>query len=265
MWPNPKEKELHMKVLSLGAGVQSTALYLMSSLGEFERADVAIFADTGWEPQAIYEHMEKLQALDTIPIHVVKQGDLRDRYLSENSRYTILPLFVKNAPASKSKKDGMLARQCTHRYKITPINKKLRELGATAKDPAEVWMGISLDEVQRMKPSQVKFTETRWPLIEMRWDRGACLNYLEEKGWEVPKSSCIGCPFHGDGHWLEMKRSRPEDWADAVDYDKKIRTFDALDGETFLHRARMPLEDIEFEDEKQMDLFGNECEGYCGV
>jgi len=38
-----------MKVISLGLGVQSTALYYMSSMGELPRADYAIFADTGGE------------------------------------------------------------------------------------------------------------------------------------------------------------------------------------------------------------------------
>ena len=34
-----------LKIISLGMGVQSTALYLMSSLGYIERADYAIYAD----------------------------------------------------------------------------------------------------------------------------------------------------------------------------------------------------------------------------
>src|SRR5205814_10359044 len=43
-------------ILSLGAGVQSTALALMAVQGElpgFRRPVAAIFADTGWEPAGI--------------------------------------------------------------------------------------------------------------------------------------------------------------------------------------------------------------------
>lgn len=40
-----------LKVLSLGAGVQSTTVLLMSWAGELPPLDCAIFADTGWEPQ----------------------------------------------------------------------------------------------------------------------------------------------------------------------------------------------------------------------
>lgn len=39
-----------LKILSLGAGVQSTTLLLLAERGELERPDRAIFADTGWEP-----------------------------------------------------------------------------------------------------------------------------------------------------------------------------------------------------------------------
>jgi hypothetical protein len=42
-------------VLSLGAGVQSTTLALMAAHGEVgPMPDCAIFADTCWEPKAVY-------------------------------------------------------------------------------------------------------------------------------------------------------------------------------------------------------------------
>ena len=48
-----------LEILSLGAGIQSTALYLMSLNGEFEKTpSAAIFADTQWEPKEVYEHVE---------------------------------------------------------------------------------------------------------------------------------------------------------------------------------------------------------------
>ena len=45
------------QVLNLGAGVQSTTVLLMSLTGELEPLDHVIFADTGWEPQAVYDHL----------------------------------------------------------------------------------------------------------------------------------------------------------------------------------------------------------------
>ena len=62
-----------IRVLSLGAGVQSSTLLLMAVAGELE-LDHAIFADTGHEPEPVYRWLEYLQRVSTIPIHVVRDG-----------------------------------------------------------------------------------------------------------------------------------------------------------------------------------------------
>jgi len=69
-----------LNVLSLGAGVQSTALLLLSIRSEIERLDCAIFADTGWEPQSVYTHLAWLEeeaAAAGMPVYRVRRGDLR--------------------------------------------------------------------------------------------------------------------------------------------------------------------------------------------
>lgn len=50
-----------MRILSLGAGVQSTTLLLMSRHGDIAPLDGAVFADTGWEPQEVYRHLAWLE------------------------------------------------------------------------------------------------------------------------------------------------------------------------------------------------------------
>ena len=60
MTGNPSPPTL--RLLSLGAGVQSTTLLLMSLCGELPKLDAAIFADTGWEPARVYEHLERITA-----------------------------------------------------------------------------------------------------------------------------------------------------------------------------------------------------------
>jgi hypothetical protein len=50
------DNEYH--ILNLGAGIQSTTLYLMDMDGELEyNFDYAIFADTGDEPHEVYKHL----------------------------------------------------------------------------------------------------------------------------------------------------------------------------------------------------------------
>ena len=69
-----------MRILSLGAGVQSSTLLLMAVHGELE-LDRAIFADTQWEPAAVYSWLETLVPLAEragIPVVIVTAGNLRD-------------------------------------------------------------------------------------------------------------------------------------------------------------------------------------------
>lgn len=118
-----------------------------------------------------------------------------------------------------------------------------------------------------MKESQIKWSENKWPLIEMRKTRGDCIEYLKNHNLPVPpKSACIGCPFHSNGFWLDLKVNSPDEWEDACDFDDKIR--DAIKHKlmhkVYLHRNLVPLREVNL-GEDQHDLFGNECEGHCGL
>ena len=59
--PDTFERERDLRVLSLGAGVQSSTLLFKMLHGEIEPPDVAIFSDTGNEPQAVYDWLEYLK------------------------------------------------------------------------------------------------------------------------------------------------------------------------------------------------------------
>lgn len=260
-----------LRVISLGAGVQSSALLLMADAGEFgeaEKPDAAIFADTGWEPRGVYEHLERLEEVIGIPIYRVSAGNLREDALEPGHAFASMPLYIKDSGGSKHQ----LRRQCTREYKLAPIHRKLRKLlGAGRPKPGsvELWLGISLDEATRMKPSRLKYITHRYPLIECAMTRNACLRYLASQGFEdVPKSACIGCPYMDNARWFDMRENRPEEWADAVDFDKQIRNLRDRHGTAYLHRQAIPLEEIRSEkDMGQLDfgLFDAECEGLCGV
>ncbi len=66
---------MKLTLLSLGAGVQSTTLALMTVEGLLPRIDGAVFADTGWEPRRVYEHLDRLRDVLTaadIPLYVCR-------------------------------------------------------------------------------------------------------------------------------------------------------------------------------------------------
>ena len=199
--------DFDLRILSLGAGVQSTAVYLMASEGMFgDRPDYAIFADTQAEPPWVYEHLERLESEGQIPIRRVSAGSLEDDVLQSRdgrSRFASLPLRVKGRDGRSS----LLRRQCTREYKIDPIKREVRSLlglkkgqRAAGRFLVEEWVGISKDEAQRAKPSRYPWIKTRWPLLfDVPMARHECQRWIERRGYTMPKkSSCYFCPFHDD-------------------------------------------------------------------
>lgn len=253
-----------VRVLSLGAGVQSSTLLLMAVHGEIEM-DRAIFADTGWEPQAVYDWLGGLQlaaGYAGIPVDMVTAGNLRDDAISRGgaaNRFASLPLHVRNQDGTP----GMLRRQCTKEYKVRPVQRRLRELGATSRQPVTLLIGISRDEAQRVKPSRVQYVQHEYPLVDARMTRTDCVRWLADHGYdEPPKSACIGCPFMDDRRWRDLRDNRPDEWADAVEFDAAIRHQTRIDGEVFLHRSLVPLPMIDLSTPReraveagQLDLF----------
>lgn len=277
--------EPELRIISLGAGVQSTTLYLMAAAGEIEpMPNGAIFADTGWEPRAVYRHLQWLQSLALpIPIHIVTIGNLRDDLIARGNvrtkkkRFVTVPFFLLRPDGSV----GMGRRQCTSHYKVEPIRRKVREL--LGKGPrerirpgaCEKWLGISVDEIIRATSSKIRFEVNRFPLLEKAMHRRDCIAWLARRGYPTPpKSSCIGCPFHDDRYWRTMRDERPDEWQDAVELDRLIRTpvdtlgVPRLRQQQFMHRSLKPLDQVDLStqaDHGQLDLFGHECEGLCGV
>lgn len=265
-----------LRVLSLGAGVQSTTLALMASKSEIgPMPDCAIFADTQWEPQNVYDHLSWLESILPFPVHRVTAGSIREAILNKQNttggRFASVPYFTSNG--------GMGRRQCTSEYKINPIEKKQRELlGYKPRQripvaSVEVWIGISTDEIQRMKDPRNKWQVNRWPLIERRMSRQDCLKWMKDNGYpQPPKSSCIGCPYHSDRQWREMRDFEPDAWSDACYIDSQMRLGGPVRGKRhaeYMHRSLKPLEEVDLTTpiEKGQHEFGflQECDGMCGV
>lgn len=279
----PTVSEQLMRVLSLGAGVQSSTVLRMSLHGELPALDHAIFADTGWEPAAVYDHLETLKiecAEAGLPLHVVSKGNIRDDLRARNTidgkgRFASIPLFIKNPDGTS----GMGRRQCTSEYKVQPITRKQRELmGLKPRQRApkvptvEVVLGISWDETQRMRDPQHAWQIHSYPLVDLRMDRTDCLRWNGEHDFPPPpRSACIGCPFHTDREWLRMRENDLESWDDAVAVDRAIRNDDAIvrrgmGGTQYLHRQLRPLPEVVLEPKDAGQLgFNLECEGMCGV
>lgn len=253
-----------MKILSLGAGVQSSTMALMSMVGAFEKPDYAIFADTQWEPKPVMDYLDWLESVLDFPIIRVTAGNILEES-SKTGKYSAIPFFTSAG--------GLGRRQCSREFKTAPVDKKVRELlglmpGQKAKDEkAEVWIGISTDESDRMKPSLEKWKTKRYPLIELGMSRIDCLKWVKQNGFpEPPRSSCVGCPFKHDREWLDLRNNHPAIWQEAIRADKEIRKAGTQEnGYQFIHSSLKPLAEVEFAADSQINLFTNECEGMCGL
>lgn len=264
--------EPRLRVLSLGAGVQSTTLALMAAHGEIgPMPDCAIFADTQDEGSETYEHLKWLRSVLPFPIHEPTKGSLSAALMAGDDTARI-PAFVESG--------GLAKRQCTRNFKIRPIRRVIRSaLGLGPRDyiapgTVEQWIGISRDEAHRMKPSGARFMVNRFPLIEVGFTREMCARWLWDKYHRVaPKSSCVYCAFQSAVQWEHRRVVTPPDFEAACVVDDGLRSPENVlrfRGKLFLHPSLTPLRDVDFgaiiaRKTRQTDLFGNECAGVCGV
>lgn len=267
-------------VISLGAGVQSSTMALMAAHGEITpRPDSAIFADTQGEPKAVYEWLDWLEPKLPFPVHRVTAGNLwasastlrRTRDGERTYISTGIPVYT-----VEGLRKGMGRRQCTRTFKIEPINRQVKKILGLKRIPmdssvlAEMWIGISTDEADRMKPSHQSWLRSTWPLIDAGMSRDDCIAWMLAKGYPVPpRSACTYCPFHDDAEWLRLK---PVEFADAVSKERQLQAAyaesTALRSVPYFHAARIPLGEVKLDAEAkstQVSMFRNECEGMCGV
>lgn len=268
-----------LHIISLGAGVQSSTMALMAAAGEITPMPAcAIFADTQAEPGGVYLWLDWLEKQLPFPVMRVGKGDLTSASLVVKERKdgnghwskTLIPAFVKNANGTR----GIIQRQCTHDYKVIPlISAGLKMMKERKLTSFTQWIGISLDEVHRMKPSRDKRITHYWPLVDLRMKRHDCLRWMEAHGYpKPPRSACVFCPYHSDREWIRLRDEEPEEFAKAVKFDHDYREArkqcERANGLPYLHDSLVPLDEVDFstaEDHGQQVLFGNECEGMCGV
>lgn len=280
-------------VLNLGAGVQSTVLYLLAHAGQLP-CDVAIFADTGEEPTAVYQHLAWLRSLGTPPIWVRSAGrlgdDLQQGRNSTGHRFASIPAFT--APDHRTRppgtlRPGRIRRQCTAEYKIEVVERAIRRelLGLRPRQwiPRDVIVhqsfGITLDEAGRAARAKRRFESIPWvrpvyPFLDMGWTRQDCLAWLRERvPHPVPRSACVFCPFHSQREWAELQRTDTAGWSRAVAIDDALRREGnvvnrGLNQKLYLHRSCVPLASIDLAalaPELVNPMTVGECHGMCGV
>jgi hypothetical protein len=232
------------------------------------------------EPETLYQRLTRPGSRSVgIPVRMSGNGAPGTRQCTADFKIKVIDKELKsrdnNNATTKELKKRFL-KLCG----ITEINKDtmpvvLRHLDQffKANEPyAQVGLGISLDEIQRMKPNMDKETiywkVNAWPLIDLRMDRQSCVNVIRRAGIEVPESSeCWFCPFHTIQQWQKMREDDPEHFWESCHLEKIINERRVALGkdQVWLTNRLKPLEQATT-DLEQLSMFKDEigCDsGYC--
>lgn len=253
-------------VWSYGGGTQSIALALLIAAGRLPRPERIIMADTGREASETWEYTAQYVAplLATLGLTIEMAGhDLATVDLYSHKGDLLMPAFTGHG--------GQLSLFCSKEWKARVVQRYLRALGYGPARPVTMWMGMSLDEIGRLRPGDYDWQDKAYPLVfDVPMTRGECRQLIRDYGWpDPPKSSCWMCPYRRNSQWARLRDAYPADWAAAVAMDTAIRERDAAH-DVYLHHSGQPLAtaDLSVPDEPELPLFGQVtgCDsGYCMV
>jgi len=134
-----------------------------------------------------------------------------------------------------------------------------------ARHLANLWLGISLDEIQRAKQSTHDWLRIEHPLTDARLSRADCLEWMRRREYpKPPRSACLSCPLRSRLEWVDM---RPLEFASAVHFDKAIRFATDMDRPCYVHRSCVPLDEVALSDphQGQGDLWAGCDSGWSGT
>jgi len=193
------------RILSFGAGVQTTALAILVAEKKLA-VDAVVFADTGCEKPETYYYMEdytKPMLKDAGVEFITVRNEQPSRYggLYEQSWHCSTIPFVSR-------------RQCTTDFKIDPIYKTV------GKNCIQL-IGFSADESGRAVTIPDKIHKA-YPLIEMGLSVFECRHIITNMGFPMPlKSSCYICPLQSFTEWNWLKNNHPELFEKALDLEER--------------------------------------------
>jgi len=200
-----------VRILSMGAGVQTTCLLLLNP----KRYDYVVFADVGDEKPETYYYIEnylkpfcKENGVTWVTVKKDKYRSLMDYCLKKN----LIP--TRNF------------RWCTDKFKIQPIRKFIKSL--KSKEPVIQDIGISLDESHRANFHKYndKFTTFEYPLIDQKITRKQCYEIIQSKGFPIPpKSGCYYCPYAKKAEIRKLHAEHKDLYDKAVEMEKNNKQY----------------------------------------
>lgn len=237
-----------LQVLSYGGGINTAAMCALVVEGKLPRPDHLVIADTGREATATWDYLSEVMQpyLATVGLHVdIAPHTLATVDLYSHQGKMLMPMFTTQAGNGEV---GKLPTYCSTEWKQRVVRRWLREQGV---EQCQSWIGYTIDEIERVKPSDVDWDERVFPLVDLMLTRGDCKRILDRAGLPVPPhSACWMCPHRTNAEWRFLRDEYPDDWQAALVLESEIRE---ADPDLWLHREGVPLDeaDIEQEDDVQ--------------
>ncbi|MFF7019368.1 MULTISPECIES: phosphoadenosine phosphosulfate reductase [Streptomyces] len=239
-----------LRVFSFGGGVQSVACLVLATQGriDFDRFLFANVGEDSEDPATITyfrQHAAPFAAAHGITIEELhrtrRNGStetLYGRLTREGSRSIGIPVRMANGAPGR--------RSCTGDFKIKVVGKRLKQLGASASNPALVGVGISVDEIQRANTRRSEpYEQMTYPLLDLGLRRTDCHRIIHAAGLPVPpKSACYFCPFRRPEAWREMRRTTPDLFAKSCQLETLLNERRTMLGKdpVYLTRYGKPLD-----------------------
>jgi hypothetical protein len=267
------ESPLTVRAMSFGGGVQSTAMLVLAARGEIDYR-LALFCNVGEDS----EHPDTLVYVENVVKPYAARHGIEFKELRRTKRDGTFETVYQRATGPnrtisvpvRMKSGAPGRRECTNDFKRKVIAKEAKARGATKDKQAVVALGISTEEITRMRSdSGFPHIVSDYPLIELGLDRDAAKDVIRDAGLPVPgKSSCWFCMFKRKAEWEIMRRERPDLFQRSVDMERRINEKRALFGKdpVFFSSTGLPL-DIAFSNPYLFDYDDAACDvaGYCGV
>lgn len=245
------------QVWSCGGGTQSGAIAALIRMGKLPTPDICFMTDTGREKSSTWPFVEdfirpQLAAVGA-KLQIIKSSDFGEGALFSKDAVLMPGYTTQNGGV------GKLPAFCSGSWKRDVCERFLRSIGV---ESARNWIGISVDEMRRVRKQHREWLELWYPLIfgvPMR--RHQCVELIRSSGWtgHIPHSACFMCPNMGAAEWIDMKTHWPADFAAACELEAEVHQ---RDPHFFLHPACVPLGEVDFF--SQMSMFEERgCTGEC--
>jgi 3'-phosphoadenosine 5'-phosphosulfate sulfotransferase (PAPS reductase)/FAD synthetase len=201
------------KFISFSGGVESSTMCVL-----FGNTADAIFADTGFEHQLIYDRIDLIETFcknfhrPDFKIHRIKSkhGTLPEQIL----KYKLYPSFT--------------SRFCTREFKIDPIDNFLKQY---ENEGCELMIGLNYDEQDRIdkQHGNKPHINYSYPLAENKLNRGACIEILKKVKLYpnfppyMKRGGCIGCFYKSKKEYEAMALLNPLEFKIVEDLENKLQ------------------------------------------